>query len=216
MGRLSWPTARVARTGRCAQRAGSRPWVRTGAFWLLPCIPPCPVFLAAARRGRRGAARACVCAGDGRRGGVGRGDGEGTRQGHAFIANTRSSSALPSCLTSPPSSPPISQPSAGRGRTLLQPRHAGSPPPQPRYTHHAAQSHLLCKLRPDPPTHAPASLSKGARFAGSSVEGGEGEVGGQEGVQDTGPPTQLRAAHRRQLPEPVRLGGTRWQSTQIF
>ena len=44
MGRLSWPTARVAGTVRCAQRAGSRPWARTGAFWLLPRVPPYPVF----------------------------------------------------------------------------------------------------------------------------------------------------------------------------
>ena len=206
MGRLSWPTARVAWTGRCAQRAGSRPWVRTGAFWLLPCVPPCPVFFTAARRrGRRGAARACFCAGGGRQGRLGRGDGGEARQLRAFVGNTQSSLALPSRPTSPPSSPPISQPSTGRRRTLDQPRHAGSPPPQPRYTHRPPEPHLLCELRPVPPMHTPSSFRKAGRFAGSSVEGGEGEVGGQDGVQDTDRPGQLQATRRRMLPETVRL-----------
>ena len=128
------------------------------------------------RRGRRGPARACCCAGGGRRGRVGRGDGDDTRRHHAFIAKDQSSSALPSHPTSPPSSPPISQPSTGRRRTLDQPRHAGSPPPQPRYTHHAHDSHLLCELHPDLSTHTPVILAKGGRFAVSSVEGGAGEA----------------------------------------
>ena len=53
--------------------------------------------------------------------------------------------------------------------------------------------------------HTPASLRKEPRFAGSSVEGGEGEVGGQDGVQDTDRPGQLQATRRRMLPETVRL-----------
>ena len=122
MGRLSWPTARVARTSRCAQRAGSRPWVRTGAFWLLPCVPPCPVFFAAARRrGRRGAARACFCAGGGRQGRLGRGDGGEARQLRAFIGKHQSSSALPSHPTSLLLSPPISMPSASAAGRLTSP-----------------------------------------------------------------------------------------------
>ena len=142
-----------------------------------PLRPTLSCFLAAARRrGRRGAVRACFSAGDGWRGRLGRGDGEEARQHHPFIGYHQSSTALPSHPTSPPSSPPISQPSAGRRRTLLQPRHAGSPPPQPRYTHHAHDSHLLCKLHPDLSTHTPVILAKGGRFAVSSVEGGAGEA----------------------------------------
>ena len=51
--------------------------------------PLCPTlscfFAAARRRGRRGATRACFCAGGGRQGRLGRGDGGEARQHRAFI-----------------------------------------------------------------------------------------------------------------------------------
>ena len=182
-----WRGARAAEPWHpCGRREGD-PWgpARAGSGGLRfrsdrglsapPLRSPYPVFsqLRDEEDGAR-ATRACLSAGDGRRGRLGQGDEEEARQHHPFIAKHQSSSALPSRPTSPPSSPPISQPSAGRRRTLDQPRHAGSPPPQPRYTHRPPESHLPCELRSVPPTHAPASFRKVGRFVGSSGRGRRG------------------------------------------
>ena len=96
--------ARAIHGDRQGQGAGACASDRTGAFRLLPCVPPDPVFsqLRDEEDGAR-ATRACFSAGDGRRGRLGRGDGEDPSRGRTFIANTQSPSALPARPTSPPS-----------------------------------------------------------------------------------------------------------------